>query len=333
MRGAVCSRGGNPPVQKRLGATADLHRARSRKKAPLVPSPPTAIVPCCRRKSFRCQLAAQAKTPDSRRRPGASTAAPSSAAARSQLRPKSSLSARCQRRKSITVPDDRRPNGAPSIGWARRPSLSGPLARPRSLPAGIHKDGSDPTGGVGWSDTVPDTLADTATFDEPRQRQKSGGRSRPLRVGWRVTSRPVHDEKREQTHGKTGMWLPDTHIAFFLTPPPLSVSGVTTTPSTTPDTTQERSRRTPDHHRESGPILLDKREHSGPDSGHSSARCAALRRGRVRRGTRAKVWRSSRAVLTGRDGPYAPREPPRARRGPERSRRTAEPVTRLGGGG
>ena len=53
------------------------------------------------------------------------------------------------------------------------------------------------------SDTVPDTWADTAPFDEPRQRQNSGGRSRPLRVGWRVTSRPVHDEQHEQTHGKT----------------------------------------------------------------------------------------------------------------------------------
>ena len=87
---------------------------------------------------------------------------------------------------------------------SRRPSLSGPRARTGSLPAGINTDGSDPPGGGGGSDTVPDTWADTAPFAEPRQRQKSGGRSRPLRFGWSVTSRPEHDENHIQTQGKHG---------------------------------------------------------------------------------------------------------------------------------
>ena len=73
-----------------------------------------------------------------------------------------------------------------------------------ALPAGINTDGSDPPGGGGGSDTVPDTWADTAPFAEPRQRQKSGGRSRPLRFGWSVTSRPEHDENHIQTQGKHG---------------------------------------------------------------------------------------------------------------------------------
>ena len=149
--------------------------------------------------------------------------------------------------------DSRRPPAA----WCAvdRPGAPGVVVRPASAawePSRRDTYGLErPHRRGGWSATVPDTVADTP----PSPCCTSGKKRGPLPSSQLWLARHVLARTRRKTRTATRencMWWPDTHTALFLTPPPLSVSGVTTTPATTPATTPERSRRTPDPHRESG---------------------------------------------------------------------------------
>ena len=81
-----------------------------------------------------------------------------------------------------------------------------------------------PPTAAGASDTVPDTVADTPSLAEPRQRSRRGGRSRPFPRRWCGSGRPVQDEKPEQRQRKRerGGLTPPT--AVFLTPLPICAS-------------------------------------------------------------------------------------------------------------